>query len=265
MAYATTETSLNSGQPIECYGFTSNDGNWYYTNNADPVSPDGLSMTFEPMPISRSSVSQTQEMGRANLELEMPITAGLVMKYAARAPHAICSVTVYRWHRDSGDNAITIWMGRIISVQMADAVATVICEPVFTSLRRTGLPRRYQTSCPHALYGDQCGVNAASYAVAGTVTAISGKEITVTEASGYADNYFSGGRITSGTDTFFIVGHTGTTVVLASDAATVASSITLYPGCNHSIGTCSSKFSNALNFGGQPHFTKKNPFTEQVF
>jgi hypothetical protein len=36
--------------------------------------------------------------------------------------------------------------------------------------------------------------------------------------------------------------------------------VTLFPGCDHTLATCSGKFSNTANYGGFPFMPTKNPF-----
>jgi uncharacterized phage protein (TIGR02218 family) len=37
--------------------------------------------------------------------------------------------------------------------------------------------------------------------------------------------------------------------------------LSLYPGCDHSMATCISKFNNLVNYGGFPYMTQKNPWS----
>ncbi len=36
--------------------------------------------------------------------------------------------------------------------------------------------------------------------------------------------------------------------------------VSVYPGCDHTLATCSAKFGNVARYGGFPYFPQKNPF-----
>ena len=56
---------------------------------------------------------------------------------------------------------------------------------------------------------------------------------------------------------------TGAVVAVAFPLPGLAATdtVNLYPGCDHTLATCESKFSNRLNYGGMPYFPDKNPFS----
>ena len=40
----------------------------------------------------------------------------------------------------------------------------------------------------------------------------------------------------------------------------LSDAVTLYPGCDHTLTTCDTAFSNSLNYGGFPAIPQKNPW-----
>ena len=128
------------------------------------------------------------------------------------------------------------------------------------------IPRNlYQHLCNHVLYGPGCGLNGASYAVAGHAQAGSIIFQIVTNLTGYAAGYFSLGKLqfTSGTlqGTWSgiqsqagagsqAVAFTLTTPLLAPPAP--GDAFTAWPGCDRALSTCRNKFNNVLNFRGFP-------------
>jgi len=69
----------------------------------------------------------------------------------------------------------------------------------------------------------------------------------------------------------FIASHSSGTLTLmqASNSLSAAieggpQSVTLYPGCSHTIADCRDKFNNLVNFGGFPWIPSKNPFNNSV-
>ena len=80
-------------------------------------------------------------------------------------------------------------------------------------------------------------------------------------------NYFTGGMIVWDNGTFelarFIISHSGDVLELdlaLSDFPT-GTSILIYPGCNRTLDDCNTKFSNVANYGGQPFYPRKDPFS----
>lgn len=115
----------------------------------------------------------------------------------------------------------------------------------------------YQSTCPFLLYDANCGVLAASFAVAGAVAADSDADTILDASLTQADDYFAFGYVefTSGD----LSGQRRTVESSESgrlDLATpfpqdpeVGDAFNVYPGCDRTKATCEAKFSNT-NFGG---------------
>jgi hypothetical protein len=94
-----------------------------------------------------------------------------------------------------------------------------------------------------------------------------GLTITVSEADPFADGYFAaGGLLEFGSYRGFIVAHTGSTLTLfrAVPGLAASSSITIYPGCDRTLSTCNTTFSNAARHMGFPLIPTRDPFTTGV-
>ena len=46
---------------------------------------------------------------------------------------------------------------------------------------------------------------------------------------------------------------------------TPGETVSLYPGCDHTLQTCHGRFNNAENFGGFPWIPRRNPFNESAY
>ena len=115
--------------------------------------------------------------------------------------------------------------------------------------------RTISAACDADLGDSRCKVDLTPYTVAGT--AQSGDQYTLNDASlTQANNYFAGGRLTihgvsreirsstsAGVITFY---DPLPTPIVAGDAYSMT------PGCDKTIGTCNSKYSNVVNFRGFP-------------
>jgi uncharacterized phage protein (TIGR02218 family) len=263
MTYAAVETSAQSARPVELYEFLSGATPYRYTSADGDISYGGN--TYTAVPISRGAVEATSETARLALEITCARSLAVLDLFATLPPDEIVAVTLRRLHAGDGE-AITMWMGRVLNVTWNSAAAEIHCESVFTSLKRSGLRRLYQISCPHVVYGPGCALARASFKATKTVSAVAGVTLTVASL-GAADGYYAGGYlewINSGvTYRRAIRSQVGGSVVISFPLPGLAAgaSVDLYPGCDHSLATCGGKFANHLNYGGMPYFPEKNPFS----
>lgn len=269
MTYAATETSIQSGRPVELYEFLNGATYYRYTSADSDVSYGGN--TFTAAAIARDAIEATSETARLALNLTCARSLPVLELFSVLPPDAVVSLTVRRLHAGDGE-AITLWLGRVLNVTWKPAAAEIHCESVYTSLKRVGLRRLYQKACPHALYGPGCNVSRASVVATKTVASISGAMLTLNGMVGtYVDGYFAGGYVewerTAGQfDRRAIRSQVGGVIAIGFPfpGITVSASVYIYPGCDHTISTCDTKFSNRRNFGGMPYFPTKNPFNGTI-
>lgn len=266
MTYSTLETSASDGRPVELYTFSRGSAFvWRYTS-ADRDLLVGT-QTYTSAIIRRGSIEQGAEISRSNLRLSVARDFPIASLYKIASPSENVHLVVQQYHY--GDTDVkTLWQGDILGVKFAGTEADIELGPSSaTALKRTGLRRCYQKQCPFALYGPDCTVDPAAFRVTGSVVTVSGLAVQVVEAASRADGYFDGGYLewAVGAGTYerrFIVTHAGVNLTLDVQPVglLVGASARLYPGCNHSLATCNSKFSNAANYGGMPYIPTKNPF-----
>lgn len=262
MTYSAYETSAYSAHPIEIYEFVRGVLVWRYTT-ADEDKVIG-SFTYKSIIAERGGLEQTQEMSRNPISISMDKNVEFLSQFKGAPPSDPINLTIKRYHE--GDSEIlTIWVGRIVNVKFKEREADIRCEPIFTALKRPILRRRYQTTCPHVLYGQQCGLSTVEYANPAIVSVISGKDLTATAFGIKPTGYFSGGFVdwanSSVIERRFIINHSGSVITLnlPFSRMLVGTSINVYPGCDHLLTTCNSKFANDDNYGGQPFYPSKNP------
>lgn len=245
---------------IELYKLVQDGTTYAYTSANEDVTYDGD--VYTPVTIGRGDIEQADDMNRESLSVTVPRDNPLGLSLISTMQDTIVSFTLFL--QDAGETN-AIWKGRVLTAQATDSEITMDCEAVFTSLKRAGLRGRYQKRCRHALYGTQCGVNKATHAVAGTVTAVNGHVLTVTGLTG--TTYYAG-MVTYDGVTRFIINQSGTSLTLSHpiDDLTTAvitdgsAAVTLYPGCRLTHSDCNSKFSNTINYGGFPWIPDINPF-----
>lgn len=265
MSYDAFETSAALGRPVDIFTFARGAQEWFYTSADRDVTVAGDD--YLSVAIIRPSISQGGEINRAGLKLIVARDFPIAQLFRAGIPSETITLRIRQYH-DGDGSVVAVWGGRVVNVARVGELAEIICEPIYTSVRSTGLRRRYQKGCPHVLYGTSCGVLPASFDLAGAVDALSGLTVTATEFGTEADGHWEGGYIEYAPEAGvierrFIMGHTGTSVTLMTQplGLAVSDAITIFPGCDHTLGAggCG-KFSNTDNYGGMPDIPTKNPY-----
>lgn len=263
MTYSTYEESHQDGQPVELYAFTFGSTVYRYTSaDADIIHQ---TKTYESKTIARSPIEHTAEKARNSLTITVDPSLGVIDIFRYAPPCEIVNLVVYRLHRGDTD-AATIWMGRVLNVTRDSDSAKIYGEPVYTSIKRPGLRRYYQRQCPHVLYSAACGVSSITNRQTVNVAGVTGATITVTGLTG-ADGYFDGGYVeweyqTGRIERRAIRQQVGSAIAMAWPMRGLAGGdiVSVYPGCDHTLATCESRFANHLNYGGMPYIPLKNPF-----
>lgn len=266
MAYDTYEKSPYSGNPIELFEFARGTTEFWRYTSAD-TDQSYFGSIYDAVPIQRNSFEASQNVEAIALTVTMPVTAKFPQMYIAAPPSDPIAFTLRRFHGGDTD-VVSIWMGRVINVEFKEETVEVICESVYTSLKRPTLRRLYQRSCPHVLYNEvdgSCNISKNSFKVTATLDSVAGTVLTSSTFGGYTDGYFTGGfvEIASGghINRRYVTEHTGDdiTLNLQLTGAAAGLSVDAYPGCAHNLSDCSIKFNNILNYGGTPWIPDKNP------
>jgi uncharacterized phage protein (TIGR02218 family) len=120
----------------------------------------------------------------------------------------------------------------------------------------------YQPMCRTDVGSELCQVDLSTFAKTCAVASIIDKfNITVSGmASPPADDWFNQGHLVAASGKKFEIARwvnsssKVTFYLPVADLLEAAESLTLYPGCDKTAATCLSKFSNIINFQGEPHF-----------
>jgi len=252
------------GRPVDLYEFARAHLRWRYTS-ADrdiTIAPH----TYTSVTIERGPVEVSQEVERAHLEVYCAPTLEVVDQYRVAPPSDAITLILRQIHYGD-DDPVVVWSGRILSVSWQSDRAVMRCEPVYTSVRRMGLRRRYQRTCPHVLYGRGCNLSHTAWMLSSTANNISGVHVQAPGISAMGDGYYAGGWIEWDTpsgvvERRHIMSHVGPTLELVSQpiGLLLGQAIRIYPGCDHTLATCDSKFGNVANYGGMPYIPARNPF-----
>lgn len=265
MTYESFEESIEGGRPVELYKFTIGLNVYRYTSAEDEVVPAFDATTYFPRQITRNNPAQTNEDRREPLELTLPTTDEVAQKFISIPPGQEVSLEITRFHRGDTE-AYIIWQGKIIGAAYTrDGRVCTLSGVTDEAAFSRPIPRfKYQGLCNHVLFDDGCTVSRASFKYTGTVSVVSGNDITVDglEAAKGSDWAVGGYVDVGGNDFRMVLAQSGDTLTLLVPFETgpLGSSVDVYAGCDHSLSVCDSKFSNAVNFGGFPFVPTLNPF-----
>lgn len=279
------EASLTQGQPAEIYLFrygTDPDSFFAYTDIAEPVTVGAI--TYEPLPLKRGKIVSSGTLDKSALSVEAPLSCGAVELFRIYPPDEIVTLVIRAGHVTDGTTGLdgdwpVIWSGRIIQCSRDNEngpIGTFTCEPASTSMRRTGLRRHYQLSCPHVLYaqGDSlCNADKAARTISTTVESLTTTSVTAPAAAltGYSLNKFLGGTVEwispAGRAVRSIIRISGSAFHLSGPTTglIVGQAVSISLGCNHQTDDCDLIHHNILNYGGQPYIPQVNPIKTNPF
>lgn len=271
MAFNDIEVSEYGNAPIETYDFVRNGEHWRYTSSDEDFLPTPGEL-FRSVPIKRGRIMSTQDIGKTSLKIRISRRAEVVDQYIATSPTDIIKMTLTRYHAGDVANPAITFTGRIINVKFMENEVEIIIQPIFSALKRPGLRRVYQATCPHVLYGTSCRAAAATFSTTQVLSDVSGNSITSAGFIRAVDPTYDAAYYAGGYVEFLINTHTERRFITAYDNASgtltlnlpftdlvAGNSVKAFAGCNHSRGDCNGKFNNLLNFGGFPFIPQKNP------
>lgn len=265
MSFASLETSVDSGRPLELLLINYSQQSWYYTTSEVPVIHNFNEYT--PYPFIAGKRQNTSDASKATMVVKVPHDAPVGELFRIRPPSEVVTVTLFGEHFLDNDFQ-TFWKGRITAVNWELPWLELHVENVFASLRRLGIKRRYGIPCPHTLYEDGCFVDREVYRVSGTVGSITGSTLGIAAINSSVAGYYSGGyaewisSVTGAMERQMIMASSPGSVFVSSAPVglAVGQAIDVLPGCDHLFLTCDQKFANTLNYGGMPFRPEKNPF-----
>lgn len=166
---------------------------------------------------------------------------------------------------------IVVYMGTLASTRPHRKTVDLVFSSWGKALSRKAEGFVAMRQCPWRLYSPDCGVNQTSFGAEATATVYEGGIVTVAEAAGQADGFYTGGLIGFGTDQRMIVKHVGAELTLTSSFSRLADAITadgsagvlIFPGCDKSLTTCRDRFNNIEHNGSFPVMSD-NPFTTRM-
>lgn len=154
---------------------------------------------------------------------------------------------------------VDYFAGRVAAVDVMRNQAVISVNSWIDQFRLM-MPRNlWQAACRWTLFDAGCTLSQAAFALTSTAQPGSTQSQIVTVGLGQASGYFALGQVTmtSGLNAGFrrmVKSFDGTTMLLIAPfpfAVAVGDGYTAYPGCDKSVATCTNKFANQLNYGGE--------------
>lgn len=269
---------LNAGGPLnkaDLYTLTLGNGTTYRWSGSD-IALTGGGNTWVPGPgLERTAVKFTVGISVDSLTVTVTDIAATTINAQALIPF-IRAGGLYgaRLQLDKafwgpGDTApvgALLWFpGRVADVE-CDRYAAQLTIKSDLELLDVMVPRElYQAGCLNTVYDSACGKARSSYTATGTTSSASdSRRITFAHALPQAAGYFDLGVVTftgganagiSRTVKSHTTGTPGSITVLQPWPFAVASgdAYRIYPGCDKTQSTCTTKFGNLLRFRGMPY------------
>lgn len=268
MSFNGQEGSPNAGRPFHLYRFKfgpAGEDEVYYTNVALEYEFD--EMVFAPLAITHGEIVSSGNLDKSSLPVMLPDDTVIGELYAGSPPSYVVTLTIWQGHFADGDFKVC-FAGRVLGGTFADNTLELDCEPIVSSLRRTGLTRDYQYACPLVLYGSRCRASKVAATRTADVVSLDGPLVTLPSdwaptdlkakhLGGIAQWVNPAGR----TQIRSIVDVNENILLLSSvpEGLVADDTLTLILGCNHLMDDCRDVHDNILNFGGQHEIPLTNP------
>lgn len=279
MAINDYEGSRDRGQQVELYQFIYGEAGqeYLYTDGEGDITFDGK--TYTPLSIDRDKITSKGDLSGREIKVKVPISSEIANLFRIFPPGRVVNLIIRQGHVANpddpvefatGDNFGVIWTGRVLESSRAGSEATLTCEALSSGMKRPGLTRHYQWSCPLALYGTGVGqCNAPKVANPAVVSTIVGNKITLVDGwiGAFAGKDFIGGLFewqgVSGTEARGILRVESTNTIVISGppiGLAVTDSVDVFLGCPHTLAGCETLHDNVVRYGGEPWIpTAGNP------
>jgi len=260
LTYATRETSDYDGEPYFLYTFTKGTTINRFTSHYSDVEYSGN--TYTASPIRHQAINQSGQVERVTMEVVFPKSSSFASTFFTPNYSDVQTLTILRFHHGVDSGFEVMWKGRVISYEASGDEVILTCESIQTTIRNGGLRGKYQRTCRHTLYDDNCGLDIDSFYSSLTISSIDGFDITFS-STGQDDGYYRGGIMEKDGEFTFIRKDVSNvlTVQYLVDGIEAGETVRVAPGCDLAQTTCVEKFNNVVNFGGYPYIPNKNPFT----
>jgi uncharacterized phage protein (TIGR02218 family) len=262
MSYDAIEQSPAQSQPFELYQFSVAGQSFWLTSADQSIAYGG--QTYTPATIRRTEMEHSNEVLSGQLKIYVAPQSQIAQLLIPYLTPSIMVVTIFGGHYGDTE-VVTLFTGKV-----SNAAIETECEIVVNSdqyiLQRKIPKQGYQAPCVHVFGDAGCGINLASFATTGAVSAIStdGLTITVPTFSGLLHS-LAAGYFRRGNDCRMITNHVANQVTLLSPISglNIGDAVTGTAGCQLTYAACQA-YNNIANFLGFDLTPLTNPFTQAI-
>jgi uncharacterized phage protein (TIGR02218 family) len=209
-----------------------------------------------------SAVANNSELSVDNLDIEGVIDSSSITESdigAGLYDYAQIEIFMVNYN-DTSQGALNLRTGWLGEVQFGRGRFVAEVRGLMQNLAQA-IGELYSPSCRAKLGDSRCKVSMAAFTLTGSVTSVISNQIFSDSTRGEDDGWFNGGKITftSGNNdglSMEIKEYRNKQIILVLPMPfSVASSdsYSMQAGCDKSFETCAAKFTNAINFRGEPH------------
>lgn len=245
-----------------CWKATLRDGTVFgFTDHDRDLTVDGL--TYQAASgYTASAIASNAELSVDNLNLAGVLDADAIDAadiLAGRWNFATVEIFAVN-HQDTSQGALKLRRGVIGEVSLHRSRFTAELRGMTQPLQQN-VGELYSAGCRAALGDARCGVTLGDFTASGTVTGVTDARRFADSGLGQSDGYFDFGLVTWVTGdnaglAMEVKSYTTGAVVLQLAmpyAIAVGDTFTISAGCDKTIATCRDRFSNAVNFRGEPY------------
>lgn len=161
-----------------------------YTNGDAFI--EHLGYSFEPHVIKRGRHKSGTALEKEVMDIEFSLQSELAQNLSRSELEELTTVEMFAYE---GTEFSQFWSGRLVKVKPKSEGITLQFETEYTKVGRNAVTRRIQAPCPYRVFGDECGLKKADYAIKTTIKSVDKLNIVVRGLEAYADNYFKIGMI----------------------------------------------------------------------
>lgn len=255
----TYESSVQDGQPLECFKFVYGNTTYAYTSArfdvALTVTNSGLISTekYTADHIKRGNIKPSSQGDSSSVSVTVDKDNAVAALFKGSPPSNKVLVTIIRLHEQNHAAYDKVFVGEVVQAAFQDSE----CE--LTVKMENWLTRKLpnfmrQFFCCNVIYDASCRLNKADYAKEIYIDGVNGMTITAADLEGTAADYYAGGLLYYGDDVRMISANAGKTLTLRYPFPTTPmGTVTVCPGCDQLFKTCATRFHNTLNFTGCPY------------
>lgn len=268
MTFDSVENTRYFGRPVNLFLIQYGEGVGSYFGYTDATEDiTHADKLYRSVAIQRGAIVVKGSMDKSVLQVNMALNLEVAELFRQYPPSSVVHLTIHQGHlSDPSGEFLVVWAGRVGSAKRESGELILSCEPTRTSLKRLGLRRHYQYSCPHVLFGPHCKADKAAATVTRTIAAVTSNQITLPAAwsSGDAARYLGGmiewENAMGDTEYRTIIRVAGNVLTISGSLRDLAAggSVRVVRGCSRDMLGCHSH-GNILNFGGCPFIPKTNP------